>query len=337
MIGGAGFIGCNVAAHLAESGRQVRIYDDLSRPGVDRNLSWLERTFGSKIEARIADVRDRERLRAAVTGVDAVFHFAGQTAVTTSLVDPYTDFTVNAAGTLEVLEALRSLPTPPPLLFTSTNKVYGCLPDVAMEVAGDRWQPADADLCEHGIDERRPLEFRTPYGCSKGAADQYVLDYAACYGLPATVFRMSCIYGPHQFGTEDQGWLAHFLISALGDRSITIYGDGRQVRDVLYVEDLVAAFMAALEHTDAVRGKAFNIGGGPENTLSLIELLDMLQHLRGKRPEVTVEPWRAGDQRYYVSNTSAFRRATGWEPRVGPRAGVEALYGWLVDERGGAS
>src|SRR5690606_38061665 len=265
VIGGAGFIGCNLVAHLVRSGRRVRIYDDLSRPGVDRNLAWLQRMFGDRVEARIADVRDRPRLRDAIAGVEAVFHLAAQVAVTTSLADPLHDFEVNARGTLEVLEAIRACDVPPALVFTSTNKVYGCLPDVPLHDTGTRWEPTSSQLATRGIDELRPLEFRTPYGCSKGCADQYVLDYAQTFGIPATVFRMSCIYGPHQFGTEDQGWVAHFLIRALEDRPITIYGDGKQVRDVLFVDDLVDAFIRGWARIGLLSGRAFNIGGGPLN------------------------------------------------------------------------
>ncbi len=333
VIGGAGFIGCNLAAHLARSGRQVRVYDDLSRPGVDRNLAWLQRTYDDRIDARIADVRDRPRLREAMQGVEAVFHFAAQVAVTTSMVEPLHDFDVNARGTVEVLEAVRASGTRPALVFTSTNKVYGCLPDLALRDENARWHPVDEHIGSRGIDERRPLEFRTPYGCSKGCADQYVLDYAHSYGIPATVFRMSCIYGPHQFGTEDQGWVAHFLIRALEGKPITIYGDGKQVRDILFVDDLVDAFMRAWSRIGLCAGKAFNIGGGVTSTISLRELLGMIESLRGHVPEVRYEGWRPGDQRYYVSDTSAFQTATGWLPRVGPRAGVEALHGWLSEQR----
>ncbi len=337
VIGGAGFIGCNLAAHLAKVGRQVRVYDDLSRPGVDRNLAWLQRTYGDRIDARIADVRDRPRLRDAMTDVEAVFHFAAQVAVTTSMVEPMHDFDVNARGTIEVLEAVRASKNKPALVFTSTNKVYGCLPDLPLRDEGNRWHPVDAALAARGIDEKRALEFRTPYGCSKGCADQYVLDYAHSYGIPATVFRMSCIYGPHQFGTEDQGWVAHFLIRAIEGKPITIYGDGKQVRDILFVDDLVDAFMRAWSRIGLCAGKAFNIGGGVTSTISLRELLAMIESLRGHTPELRYQGWRPGDQRYYVSDTSAFTDATGWMPRVGPRAGIEALHGWLVDQRGGVS
>jgi CDP-paratose 2-epimerase len=334
IVGGAGFIGCNLAAHLAKSGKHVRIYDDLSRPGVDRNLAWLQRTHGDRVEARIADVRDRPKLREAVAGCEAVFHLAAQVAVTTSMVEPMHDFDVNARGTIEVLEAVRHGGTKPAVIFTSTNKVYGCLPDIPLRDDGVRWTPVEKELAANGIDETRPLEFRTPYGCSKGCADQYVLDYAHSFGIPATVFRMSCIYGPHQFGTEDQGWVAHFLIRALEGKPITIYGDGKQVRDILFVDDLVDAFMRAWSRIGLCAGKAFNIGGGVTSTISLRELLSMIDSLRCRAPEVRYEGWRPGDQRYYVSNTKAFREATGWMPRVGPRAGVEALHGWLTDQRG---
>jgi CDP-paratose 2-epimerase len=333
VFGGAGFIGSNLVAHLARSGHRVRVYDDLSRPGVEDNMEWLRRDHGGRIDVWLASVCDQVRVREAVADAQAVFHFAAQVAVTTSLAEPRHDFEVNARGTLEVLEALRDLPQPPPLVFTSTNKVYGCLPDLPLQLIGDRWWPMDKALAASGIDERRPLDFRTPYGCSKGAADQYVLEYAKSYGLPATVFRMSCIYGPRQFGTEDQGWLAHFLIRAQQRQPITIYGDGRQVRDVLFVDDLVDALVRAWRYSDDLRGRPFNIGGGPANAISLLELIDMIAQLRGDRPEVRFDDWRAGDQRYYVSDTRAFATATGWRPRVNARAGVEALHAWLTESR----
>jgi CDP-paratose 2-epimerase len=333
VVGGAGFIGSNLSSHLVRSGHRVRVYDDLSRAGVAQNLAWLQREHGDAIEARVASVLDRERLRDAVTGVQAVFHLAAQVAVTTSLVAPMDDFEINARGTLELLEAVRAQPTPPPLVFTSTNKVYGCLASLPLRIEGRRWRPLDERVHATGIDEERPLDFVTPYGCSKGAADQYVLDYARSYGLPATVFRMSCIYGPHQFGTEDQGWLAHFLIRALDREPITIYGDGLQVRDVLFVDDLVDAFTRAWWHIDALRGRAWNIGGGVHNVISLVELLDLIEELEGRRPALAHAGWRQGDQRYYVSSTAAFEQVTGWRARVSPRAGVAALHAWLLEQR----
>jgi CDP-paratose 2-epimerase len=262
-----------------------------------------------------------------------VFHLAAQVAVTTSLVDPAADFEVNVRGTLNVLEAVRAQEQPPPLFFTSTNKVYGGMEDVPLRLAGRRYEPVDPALAARGFAEDRRLDFHSPYGCSKGAADQYVLDYARSYGLRTVVFRMSCIYGPHQFGTEDQGWVAHFLIQALAERPITLYGDGMQVRDVLYFDDLVRAFLLAEERIDELAGRAFNMGGGPGQTLSLLELVDSIAELHGERPEVCFESWRTGDQRYYVSDHRAFSRATGWRPHVSVKEGIGRLYNWLMESR----
>jgi CDP-paratose 2-epimerase len=333
VIGGAGFIGSNLAAHLAAAGRRVRVYDNLSRPGVARNLAWLRREHGAQLETVVGDVREPAHLRDAIAGASAVFHFAAQVGVTASLVDPRLDLDVNARGTLEVLEAVRAQRKPPPLVYASTSKVYGSLPGITLRQAGDRWVPTDDATAASGIDEGRPLAFATPHGCAKGAADQYVLDYAHTFGLPTTVFRLSCIYGPHQLGAEDQGWVAHFLIRAIDGEPITVYGDGRQVRDLLYVDDLVDALVRAGTQIDAVRGRAFNLGGGPEAALSLRELLAQIEALRGDRLAVRYDAWRAGDQRWYVSDTSAFRGATGWRPQVAPQAGVELLHDWLSTER----
>jgi CDP-paratose 2-epimerase len=327
ITGGAGFIGTNLADALARRGRSVILYDNLSRNGVERNLAWLRRQHGERVEAEIADVRDRQRLCEAVRRAGQVFHFAAQVAVTTSLADPAEDFAVNAGGTLNLLEAIRECPSPPPLVFTSTNKVYGGLDDLTFTAAGGRYEPDEA--ARGGIGERRPLDFHSPYGCSKGAADQYVIDYARSYGLQTVVLRMSCIYGPHQCGTEDQGWVAHFLIRALQGQPITLYGDGRQVRDILYVDDLVQAFLLAQARMGEVRGRAFNIGGGPRNTVSLLELLELIEELNGRAPEVAFGPWRTGDQRYYVSDHSSFTEATGWRPQVGTLDGVASLHRWL--------
>lgn len=329
ITGGAGFIGTNLAARLAESGRQVRIFDNLSRPGVERNLLWLRDTYGDRIEIALGDVRHRASLDRFVANASEVYHFAAQVAVTSSLDDPLHDFAVNAGGTLNLLEALRALESPPPLIFTSTNKVYGDLEDVELVPDGSRYVPADTGTRMSGITEDRPVDFHSPYGCSKGAADQYVLDYARTFGLPAVVFRMSCIYGPHQFGTEDQGWVAHFLLRALRGEPITIYGDGLQVRDVLYVDDLVRAFVLAREHMDRLSGQAFNMGGGPSRTTSLVELVELIGTLEPGGVRLDFDAWREADQRYYVSNTRRFEAATGWTPRVNVADGVRALHRWL--------
>jgi CDP-paratose 2-epimerase len=330
ITGGAGFVGTNLAERLIHEDRRVRVLDDLSRPGVERNLSWLERTYGDMLEIEVADLRNGDAVRRAVAGVDQIFHFAAQVAVTTSLDDPLHDFRVNLAGTMNLLERARAARRPPGVVFTSTNKVYGSLGDVEVTADSGRWEPVDP-LVAQGVSESRPLQFCTPYGCSKGAADQYVLDYAASYRLPTCVLRMSCIYGPHQFGTEDQGWVAHFLISALAGEPITIYGDGRQVRDVLYVEDLAEAMVAAGDGIARLSGRAFNIGGGPAAAVSLREVIDSIGALREAPPEVDHSDWRAGDQRWYVSDTRAFSAATGWRPRVMPAEGIRRLHEWLLD------
>ena len=328
ITGGAGFIGTNLADRLLSSGQPVLLFDNLSRPGVEQNLAWLRQRHGDLLQTEVRDVRDLYAVKEVLRRADRVFHFAAQVAVTTSLTGPIDDFEVNARGTLNVLEAMRSMKRPPPLVFTSTNKVYGGLADVQLRVDGSRYAPEDEWLRARGIGEARPLDFQSPYGCSKGSADQYVLDYARTFGLPAVVFRMSCIYGLHQQGNEDQGWVSHFARSVLQGVPVTIYGDGLQVRDVLFADDLVDAFLLAQEHMPRLAGAAFNIGGGPENTVSLVELLDLLATLAGCTPTLHMEDWRPGDQRYYVSDPSRFRQATGWRPRVGVQEGVERLLRW---------
>jgi CDP-paratose 2-epimerase len=330
ITGGAGFVGTNLADRLARAGRTVIVLDNLSRPGVADNLRWLTAEHGERIQPIVAEVGDRAVLAAAVARAGIVFHLAAQVAVTHSLTDPLADFRCNAAATLELLEAVRRAGTGAGVIFTSTNKVYGAIGDLPLETRPLRYVPAAGSAWAEGIGEDRPLDFHSPYGCSKGAADQYVTDYARSFGLPTLVLRMSCIYGPHQHGTEDQGWVAHFLRQALAGAPLVIYGDGRQVRDVLYVDDLVDAFLLAEQHLPRLAGSAFNIGGGPQRTLSLLELLRLIAALDGRAPPVRYEPWRIGDQRVYVSDTRRFRAATGWQPRVGVVDGVGRLYRWLA-------
>jgi CDP-paratose 2-epimerase len=334
ITGGAGFIGTNLAASFLAEGRPVTVFDNLSRAGVEQNLSWLIRTYSPLVRVEQADIRNSSSVHKAVEQASCVFHLAAQVAVTTSLLDPHYDFEVNAGGTLNVLEACRQMPSPPPLLFTSTNKVYGSLSDVPLVRRGNRYLPQDEKIRQHGIDERQPLDFHSPYGCSKGTADQYVLDYARCMGLPAVVFRMSCIYGPHQHGTEDQGWAAHFVRQIINRRPITIYGDGAQVRDMLFVEDLVRAMRLAVQRVDVTRGQAFNMGGGPANAVSVSEVVDMLAELDGTTPAVQRSDWRSGDQRYYVSDTKRFEQLTGWMPQVGVKRGLSLLNEWLGEREG---
>jgi CDP-paratose 2-epimerase len=327
VTGGAGFIGCNLADRLAADGVDVVVFDTLARPGVERNLAWLQARHGDRVAPVVADVRDREAVEAVVQDTDVVFHLAAQVAVTSSLVDPREDFDINLGGAINVLEAARRRRTP--VIFASTNKVYGDLADVPLEIVDDAYQPGDALLRGRGVSERRPLDFHTPYGCSKGAADQYVLDYARSFGVPSCVLRMSCIYGPRQMGTEDQGWVAHFLIRALRKEPIVIYGDGRQVRDILFVDDAVAAYVAAMERIGDISGRAFNLGGGPANAVSLRQVLGRIEDMLGRRLDIAFEDWRAGDQRYYVSDTTAVRQALALgEPR-GWKSGLTALADWL--------
>jgi CDP-paratose 2-epimerase len=333
ITGGSGFVGCNLAHRLCSNGEPVLLYDNLSRPGVEQNAAWLCETHGDLVQVEKADIRNAGALATAVRSASAVYHLAGQVAVTSSLTSPIEDFEINARGTLHLLEAVRALSDPPPVIFTSTNKVYGHLDEVELRLNGDRYEPVDAHVRNLGISEAQPLDFYSPYGCSKGAADQYMLDYARTFGLPVVVFRMSCIYGPHQFGTEDQGWVAHFLIQAMNDKPITLYGDGKQVRDVLFVEDLVDAFLLARKNIDTLAGQVFNLGGGPQNTTSLLELLDWIGELEGGRPVVSWGNWRPGDQRYYVSNFAKFQAATGWEPKTRMRDGVAQLHEWLREFR----
>jgi CDP-paratose 2-epimerase len=280
----------------------------------------------------LADVRDRGAVRYAVQRADRIFHFAAQVAVTTSLKQPFFDHDVNTLGTLNVLEEARRQQHLSGLVFTSTNKVYGGLEDVELQSTASGYAPVDATIRARGIDEFRPLKFCSPYGCSKGAAEQYVLDYVRTFGLPATVLRMSCIYGPRQFGNEDQGWVAHFIRQVVTGAPITFYGDGLQVRDVLYIDDLVEAMLSAVSHLPAIAGEAFNIGGGPHNVLSLRELTKQLAILHHSVPVVEMKDWRSSDQRYYVSDTRKFYRATGWRPSIGYQEGVRRLYEWMRQE-----
>jgi len=333
VIGGAGFIGSNLAHSLLADGHRVTVFDNLSRPGVERNLDWLRRNAGDQLHFIRGDIRDAAAISTAVRDVAAVYHLAAQTAVTTSLHDPQDDFSVNAQGTLNVLEAVRRTGRRVPVIFSSTNKVYGSLGDVAIAEDDGRYLPADAQLRAHGIGEGRPLDFCTPYGCSKGVADQYVLDYAASFALPTAVLRMSCIYGPRQFGTEDQGWVAHFLIAALKGQPLTIYGDGKQVRDILFVDDAVAAYRAVLANIDTITGRAFNLGGGPGNDVSVNQVLAEIERLTGRGLDIARGPWRQGDQYYFVADTRRLQTELGWQPRTDWRSGIARLMDWLVDER----
>ena len=337
VTGGAGFMGSNLARHLAGLGHDCAVFDNLSRPGVAANLEWLREDGRAGVRFVHGDVRDAAAVEAAVRDVEAIYHLAGQTAVTTSVVEPRADFEVNALGTFNVLEAARLAPQRPLVVFASTNKVYGDLQNIEIVQRDTRYALARGE----GVSEAHPIEFHTPYGCSKGAADQYVQDYGRMYGLRTAVLRLSCVYGPRQFGTEDQGWVAHFVIAAVLGRPLSIYGDGKQVRDILFIDDLMRLYARFLDVDEApavagqagVWGRAYNVGGGPVFTLSLLELLDLLAKETGRAPKVTFETWRPADQRVYVSDTTRVRRSLEWQPDVSPQDGVRRLLAWVQDHR----
>ena len=311
ITGGAGFLGVNAAAHMIERGWHVTVFDNLSRAGTERNLEWLRAQHGKQVSFVKQDVRNPDALAEHVRGQDAILHLAGQVAVTTSLVDPVTDFDVNARGTLNMLEAVRLHNHDAPLVFASTNKVYGKL-----------------ELNSRPCDESRGIDFHSPYGCSKGAADQYVRDYARCFHMNTVVLRQSCIYGAHQYGSEDQGWVAHFVHSILHDRPLTIYGDGKQVRDLLDARDLSRLYEIAFEKIDTTRGRIYNVGGGPDNQRNLLEVIEQIGSLTGKRPHYSFADWREGDQAYYVSDITRAETELGWRPEIPFDQGLENLVAW---------
>ena len=328
ITGGAGFVGCNLADCHLRSGHDVVVYDNLSRRGAETNLTWLQGKYGERLVFIRGDVRDYAHIEAALLpDTDRVYHMAAQVAVTTSVLDPRDDFEINAIGTFNVLEAVR-LKAPNAILFyASTNKVYGGMEGIGVIEKGTRYQYADLPF---GVSEEQSLDFHSPYGCSKGCGDQYVRDYARIYGLRSVVFRQSCIYGTRQFGVEDQGWVAHFCIAARLGRPITIYGNGKQVRDLLWVDDLVAAYQAAAAYIDRASGQVYDIGGGPENTVSIWkEFGPMLEELAGHSISVTCSDWRPGDQPVYISDIRKARRDLGWHPRVSVREGIDNLWKWI--------
>ena len=326
ITGGAGFVGCNAARYFGARNWQVTVLDNLSREGTDQNLDWLQE--GTRFDFERVDIRDRAEVERvfAENRYNAVIHLAAQVAVTTSVADPRTDFMINALGTFNLLEAARQHCPEAPFIFASTNKVYGKIDGAKYALSGSRYAYSDRP---HGIDEQQALDFLSPYGCSKGAADQYTLDYARIYGLPATSFRQSCIYGTRQFGIEDQGWIAWFTIASRLRRNITIFGDGKQVRDVLYVDDLLRAYEAAILSPDKIAGQAFNIGGGPRHVLSLVELVELLEKKLGRKIPLKWEDWRPGDQRVYISDIRKLATVLGWKPEVGVAEGVGQLANWV--------
>jgi len=327
ITGGCGFIGCNAAQRFMQQGHSVAVVDNLSRRGSDQNLVWLQ-TQG-KFEFINADIRDTERMNQVVkqSACDVVLHLAAQVAVTTSVVEPREDFEINAQGTFNVLEAVRQHSPKAIVLNASTNKVYGKLPELQIEEEARRCKlPA----LPFGVAETQPLDFHSPYGCSKGTGDQYMIDYARIYGLRTVNFRQSCIYGYRQFGVEDQGWVAWFTIAHQSLQPVVIYGNGKQVRDILFIDDLIDCYLAAIDRIDDVAGMTFNVGGGPANTLSLLELLEMLHQYSGREVVHSFEDWRPGDQPVYVSDIGKAKRILDWQPKIGVSEGLERLNEWVL-------
>lgn len=332
ITGGAGFIGSNYVHRLLHRGEQVTIYDNLSRAGASKNMAWLEDTFGKDGSRLIVgDVADGAHLMEAAEDTDVIVHLAGQVAVTISVTNPRDDFDANALGTFNALEAARASGRDPVFVYASTNKVYGGMDDVALAEQPTRWRYRDL---EHGCPESQPLDFHSPYGCSKGAGDQYVRDYARIYGLRSVVFRQSCIYGPRQFGIEDQGWIAWMTIAAVTGRRITIYGDGKQVRDILHVDDLLDAYDAAVEKIDVAAGQVYNLGGGPGNVMSVwAEFGPILEKLLGDAIPVARSDWRPGDQKVFYADIRKAERELGWIPKIEVEQGVEMLFEWVNKNR----
>lgn len=334
VTGGGGFIGCNAAARYIARGDDVVVVDNLSRRGATQNLAWLrEQDPGARLTVSQTDIRDRaalEQVFAHHADAEVVVHLAGQVAVTTSVVDPRNDFEINAFGTFNVLEAAKRLSNLRALLFSSTNKVYGGMEDVGVVERHGRY--AYASL-ENGVPETQPLDFHSPYGCSKGAADQYTIDYARIYDLPTVTLRQSAIYGPRQLGVEDQGWVAWFCIAAVTGRPITVYGDGMQVRDVLHVYDLLDAYDRAIERIEQVKGEVFNLGGGPQNTLSIIDVVRFLEQRLGKSLNPRFDEWRPGDQRVFIADIRKAGRTLDWSPKIRPDQGIEQLLKWVQEHQ----
>ncbi|MBK7316760.1 GDP-mannose 4,6-dehydratase [Candidatus Villigracilis affinis] len=332
ITGGAGFIGSNYVHRLLKRGEAVTIFDNLARAGAPRNLEWLKKEFGANaFEMVVGDVRDADRIAEAAKGADVIVHLAGQVAVTTSVTNPRDDFEVNALGTFNVLEAARLSGKKPIFLYASTNKVYGGMDDVEVVEDATRWHYKDLT---YGAPETQPLDFHSPYGCSKGTGDQYVRDYFRIYDLPTVVLRQSCIYGPRQFGIEDQGWLAWMIIAAVTGRKITVYGDGKQVRDVLHVDDLLDAYDAAIANIEVAKGQVYNMGGGVNNVLAIwAEFGPMIESLLGKKIEVARGDWRPGDQRVFYADYRKAERELGWKPKISLEEGIERLFQWVKENK----
>jgi CDP-paratose 2-epimerase len=329
ITGGAGFIGSNLAKYLMESGAEVVIFDNLSRKNVEKNLEWLKSCF-QDLKFINGDVRELADLEKAAKSVDMVFHEAAQVAVTDSVSDPLIDFDINASGTLNMLEAVRKVAPEAIVVYASTNKVYGGLEHLDVVEDGDRYKFADP-LYQNGVSESVNLDFHSPYGCSKGSADQYVRDYARIYGMKTLVFRQSCIYGPRQWGTEDQGWVFHFLKESYLGSTLKIYGDGKQVRDLLFIDDLIKGYEMAIENIEQTQGQVYNMGGGQTNSVSLLQAIEIMDQLLGEKIKYKFYDWRPGDQRVFISDNSKAQAEFSWKPETDIKSGFEKMLGWVKE------
>jgi CDP-paratose 2-epimerase len=330
VTGGAGFIGSNVSARYMKKGHEVVALDNFSRKGSKINSAWLKKTY-PKIRIVDCDIRDKKKLdRILKQEFDFVFHLAGQVAVTTSVKNPREDFDINAMGTVNLLESVRKTKNDPVLVYSSTNKVYGGMENVEIAEGKNSYMYKEFP---NGISEDMQMDFHSPYGCSKGAADQYVRDYSRIYGLKTMVFRQSCIYGYRQFGIEDQGWLAWFIIQGAMSSQITIYGDGKQVRDVLFIDDLCDAYEMACKKISKTNGQVYNIGGGPKMSISLLKALEIIKSKLGKGIKISFDDPRPGDQKIYISGISKARKDFGWFPKTGVDEGIGKLCSWVTKNK----
>ena len=332
ITGGAGFIGSNYACRRILNGDDVTIYDNLSRNGARENLEWISSKIqGKSFKFAEGDVRNHENLKTVVQGKDVIIHLAAQVAVTSSVTDPQLDFSINAGGTFNVLETARLCGEKPLIIYASTNKVYGEIKDITVVEKEMRYSFKDLHA---GVSEKQLLDFHSPYGCSKGCGDQYVRDYSRIYDIPTVVFRQSCIYGKRQFGIEDQGWVAWFVIAAVIGKPITIYGDGKQVRDLLFIDDLMNAYDMAIDRKEDAKGLIFNIGGGIENSVSIWrEFGPILEKIHGKEIPVDFQEWRPGDQKIYISDISKIKDDFGWSPKISVEKGLSSLYKWVAENK----
>ncbi len=330
ITGGAGFIGVNLAHYLLKQKKdELIILDNLSRPGSEKNLAWLQKIY-PHFKFIPADVRDYQAVVSSVKKIDLIYHLAAQVAVTTSVMDPITDFEVNVRGTLNLLEVVRKENPEAVFIFSSTNKVYGGLQNLTLSEKVGRYFLTGFPK---GISETMNLDFYSPYGCSKGAADQYVRDYSRIYGLKTMVFRQSCIYGPHQSGNEDQGWITYIMLCALSGNEFTIYGDGKQVRDILFVDDLISAFESGIRKANTLKGEVFNLGGGKDNILSLLELIAWLEEHLKTKVRYKFSRWRPGDQRVYISDIRKAQKELDWQILIPKEKGLRKLLSWLKEHR----